>query len=579
MAKYNIWITNNNLYSMKLRSLLFAGFAALALSLSAQTHEQGIEYYKADQLSNAKELLNRNLNNPGTDKSLSYYYLGQIEMYQKNYSEAEKYFNDGINADPNNPYNYVGLGYLTLKKTSDAKAAEKYFKEAESKAKKDYSVQVEIARAYYNANPVLYKEKYEKIIETVLKKDPKNPDVYILQGDILRDEAYAKEDAKVYGQAASKYDMAISYDPTSAVAYVKYADMYTNAKNPQYGIQQLENLIKANPTSALGQRQLADAYYEVQEFDKAATQYGNYVKNPNHFKEDEDRYSLILFADGKYKDGYDYSTQLLKSNPSNFTAQRFQFMNAAQIKDMESSLLPMAEKLLQNHNANKKDNKFAAIDYTLISDVLSSNGRNDDAVAVLQEGIKEMPANANFNKQLAVIYLNAEDYGKAADAYSDYVAKLQNPDYSDYTQQALYAYFGGLQNLDDVKDKETGAVIRPKNPAAATKYFNMAKDAATKGVAVNGEHYKAHKILGDVAKDSGPADQVGSAAVPEYLIAAELLGDTPNPSYNNDAKAIYAYLAAYYVNSNPAQARNFINKALAIDPNNATYQKIAGSIK
>lgn len=564
---------------MKLRKLLFAGFAGIALSLSAQTHVEGIEYYKADQLSNAQELLNRNLNNPGTDKSLADYYLGQIEMYQKKYDKATKYFNDGISANPENPYNYVGLGYVALMKDKDLKAAEKYFKDAESKDKKDYSLQMEIARAYYNADPVAYKEKYEKKIETAIKKDIKNPDIYILQGDILRDEAYKTGESKTYGSAAAKYDMATSYDPTSAVAYVKYADMYNHANNPGYAITKLEELISNNPTSALGQRQLAEAYYNTNAFDKASAQYGKYVNNPNHFKSDEDRYALILFADGQYQKGYDYASSLLQENPSNFTAQRFQFMNAAQIPSMANQLIPLADKLIAAHKANP-DNKFGAIDYNLISDELSKGGRVDEAIALLQEGMKEQPNNAQFDKNLAAIYIDAEDYGKAADAYNGYLKKTENPSYADLTQQALYAYFGGIQNLADVTDKATGEIIRPKDDTAAKKYFDMATNYANQAAQASPSMYKPHKILGDIAKDSASQDKVGTAAAPEYIKAIELLEANPDPRYNNDAKAMYAYLAAYYLeNGNNGAARTNIMKALEIDPNNTSYQNILNYIK
>ena len=563
---------------MKLRKLLLSGMALSALSLFAQTHTQGIEYYKADQFNNAKELLTRNLNNAGTDKALSYYYLGQISMRNGNTSEAEKYFTDGINANPENPYNYIGLGYIDLKK-DDVKAAEKYFKEAESKAKKDQSVMVEIARAYYNTNPVKYKDQYEKRIQNALKKDVNNPDVYILQGDILRDEAYATGDTRAYGSAAGKYDMATSKDPTSAVAYVKYADMYMNANNPGYAIVKLEELINNNASSALGQRELANAYYENNQFDKAATQYGKYIKNPNHFKEDEDRYAFILFYDGKYQDAYNYVTGLLKENPGNFSALRYQFMNAAQLESMQNQLLPMAENLLAAHKANP-ENKLAPIDYNLVSDELAKGGKVEDAIALLEEGIKDQPNNANFNKWLAGVYINAEDYGKAADAYSGFLSKTPNPSYSDLAQQALYAYFGGLQNAEDVIDKTTGEVIRPQDLTAANRYYQMTQEFAEKAAAANPSQYKPHKILGDVAVATAEGNLKASAAVPEYTTAIELLEANPDPRYNNDAKTMYAYLAAYYLeNGDNNNARVNIDKAIAIDPNNVNYQKISEAIK
>lgn len=544
---------------MKLRHILLSSLAICALSVSAQTHTQGIEYYKADQFYNAEELLNRNLNNAGTDKALSYYYLGQIAMRNGNELQASKYYNDGIAANSENPYNYVGLGYIALK-NNDTKTAEKYFKDAESRAKKDQSVLVEIARAYYNTDPVKYKALYDKRIEQAMKKDKDNPDIYIFQGDELRQNAYATGDSKLYGQAAAKYEMATSKDPQSAVAYVKYADMYMNAHNPNYAITKLEELIRNNPTSALGQRELANAYYENNQYDQAAEQYGKYVNNPNHFKSDEDRYAFILFADNKYNDGYNYASSLLRENPKNFTAMRFQFMNAAQLDSMQDQLLPLAENLVAAHNASP-ENKFAAIDYTLVADELNKAGRTDDAIAILQEAKRELPTNINFDKQLASIYIDKGDYEGASDAYGDYLAKVEKPGYNEYIQQALYAYFGGLKEGN-------------------TKYFDTARENAQKAAEASPAQYKPYKVMGDVAVATATKETAPIVAKDLYATGIELLEANPDPRFNNDAKVMYNYLGNYYLDQkNTSEAKKYFSKYLELDPDNADYRKFVDSLK
>ena len=545
---------------MKLRYLLVALFVGMVTSLYAQTHKEGIEYYKADQYNNARELLKRNLNNPGTDKALSYYYLGEIEAYQGKTADATKYFNDGIAIDPNCPYNYVGLGALALQ-NGDIKGAEKLFKEAESKSKKDYTLQMDIARAYYNADPVTYKDKYQKKIENALKKDVENPDIYILQGDILRDEANASGNAKTYGLAAANYEMAMGYDPTSAVAYVKYADMYTKLANPnyEYAIKKLQELLRNNPSSALGQRQLANAYYESNQFDKAAEQYGKYVENPNHFKEDEDQYSLLLFFNGDYQKGYDYASNLVKENPNNSSALQYQFINAAQIDTYKDQLLPMSDNLirLKKNNANLK---FAPATYTIIGITLANANRTDEAVALMNDAIKNYDNNINFYKNIVDIYFTAEDYEKTSDAYKEYLAHLPEPGYNEYLQQAAYAYYGGTQN---------------QNPA----YYNTAIEYANKAIALMPDQYRPHKILGDIAIQQAPKDQQLTAAIPEYETAIQLFEANPDPRYNNDVKNIYRYLGITNINSNPAKAKQYLGKYIQIDPNDADINKAYNELK
>ena len=70
-----------------------------------------------------KKILNRTINDAQTDKAKAYYYLGQVAVAQKNNAEAKANFDKGIQADPDCPYNYVGLGALELR-NGNKKAAE-----------------------------------------------------------------------------------------------------------------------------------------------------------------------------------------------------------------------------------------------------------------------------------------------------------------------------------------------------------------------------------------------------------------------------------------------------------------------
>lgn len=546
---------------MKLRHLLVATFVCMVSSLFAQTHEQGIEYYKADQYNNAYELLTRNLNNPGTDKALSYYYLGMIDLYRKNNAEAEKYFKDGLALDPNCAYNYVGLGYMALK-NNDLKTAEKYFKDAESKGKKDQSVMMAIARAYYDADPVLYKQKYDKLITNALKKGQNNPDVYILQGDIYRDEANATGDSKLYGKAAAQYDMATSFDPTSSVAYVKYASMYNHAKNPPYAIAKLQELLKNNPSSALGQRELAILYYDTDQFDKASQQYGEYVQNPNHFKSDEVRYAVLLYYAGDYQKGFDYATSLLAQDPDNFTARRFQFLNAAKLPSQAYNIGQIADDLMAAHKANE-NNTMALIDYNNLIEQYNNIDRRGDAENVLIEAIEVFPAQVDLLKNLSEMYIDDGAYGLATDAYQQYVEKKEDSDYVDYATLALFAMSSGLQEQSGYMNNLTKQIFEP-NDDNAKKYYDLANASANKAAELHPTWYKPHKILGDIAMITATPDKQYTAAAPEYIKAIELLEANPDPNYNKDAYAIYAYLANYYNGKDAAKAKEYTEKANAI---------------
>lgn len=548
---------------MKFKALFSICLAAGSFAAFAQTHVEGVEYFKADQLDNARELLERNMNNPGTDKAIANFYLGEIALENGDIAKAASYFEKGIAANPDYGYNYVGQGAVALKK-GEIKLAENLFKQGEGKVKKDPAMQVEIARAYYYADPVAYAKQIEKRLEKARRINQMAPEVFIFEGDQLKDQ-------KKWGEAGSKYEMAANNNPTGSDAYVKYANLFTQV-NPDYAIKMLQQLLAQNPTSALGQRELANAYYNKKAYKEAAAEYGKYVKNPNHFKQDEDRYAFLLFYGQDFKGGYDYASQLLAANPRNFTAQRYQFMNAAQLKDMQDQLLPMAQALYEAHQKNPA-NKFAPIDYTLIADEfdraakpLAKDDPNrmkylEESVSVLNEAMKDFPDNAQFNKQLSFVYIDENDFVKAADAYKGYLKKLEEPGYNDFVQQAIFSYFAGV----DSKEKDM---------AVANANFDDAVSFADKALSIM-ENYKPVKIKGDVAKQRADKAEISSAAVPLYLESVALLEKASDPSrYASDAKDLYLYLGNYYYSKKEdAKAKEFFEKYLNYDPNNEDIRK------
>lgn len=545
---------------MKFKSLLSLCLAGASITAMAQGYKDGIEYYKADQFKNAKELLNRNLNNADTDKAASYYYLGCIAMEEGNNVEAASYFNKGVEANPDYAYNYVGLGAIDLANKLP-KAAEKQFKSAEKLAKKDLSVHVAIARAYYDADPVEYAKEIEKKLDKVRKSSdnytPKDADFYMFEGDVAAD----KYD---WGTAAGKYEMATTFEPSATEGYVKGASMYLKI-NPDYAIELLKKLLALNPTSALGQRELADKYYDTKRYKEAVAEYAKYVQNPNHFKQDEDRYAFLLFYSGDFKAGYDFATKLLQENPANFTAQRYQFMNACQLPEMKDQLLPMAESLLANHN---ETNRFAAIDYTLIAEEYKNVKQFDKAVAVIEEGIKEMPENAVFYKNLAMLYVEQNQIAKAAEAYKGYIANTEKPSFNDNVQYATFCYYGAIET------KTTDSIKSNALFDQATEIAQYLADTYT-------THPRGYKLLGDIKVQRADASAVNSVAYDDYMKAYNVLEAGASASkYASDAKVIFNYLGNYYLDKGDVPtAKTYFYKYLELDPENVAYKEFVEGLK
>ena len=242
-------------------------------------------------------------------------------------------------------------------------------------------------------------------------------------------------------------------------------------------------------------------------------------------------------------------------------------MNAAQDKDMASQLLPMAEALVAAHKANPA-NKFAPIDYLLISEELTTAKRPQEAEALLLEAINDNPENAAFYKQLAMTYVGENNLSKAADTFQGYIQHSEKPGYNDFIQQATFAYYAGVEN-------------QKENPEVADKYYQMALEYAGKGQEILPDNYKPIKFKGDVAKQKASEAEVASVAVPFYTEAITLLEASPNRErYNSDAKEMYNYMGNYYLDQKDVPtAKSYFQKYLELDPNNEPYRKFVEGLK
>lgn len=546
-------------------SLLIAGSAITGL---AQGYQDGIEFYKIGEYSNAKELLNRNLNSAGTDKALSLYYLGQIELkYGKmwadngNAAKAQQYrnnakslFDQGIAANPKCAYNYVGLGALALQ-TGDVKGAEEQFKLAEKQNKKDPKLATSIAREYYNVDPTAYAKQIIKRIENARKWGKEDPDSFILEGDM-------KADASEWGDAAGMYNMAYYYDPDNIEAHVKYANTYFKV-NPAFAIKDLEDLLAKVPNSALVQRQLADKYYEDNQGRKALDMYGKLLANPNHFGQDELRYAQLLFIDGRYGEALDVVKALdaksADDSSDKFIANRLALYSLVRLERFDEGIL--TGKKFFSLRANDPT-EYNENDYTYYCDALNGAGRGAEAITTLENAANIYPDNPNFKRSLAKACYQKDDYYKAIEYYQ-VVAESPNKTINDLYQIGQ-CYF--LHSLNDGIDDVT-----------KSSDLNNGLTWVNKALVENPDQIAVQQLKGRLLKSRDGSASDEALAVFQKVVAladkavAEGGDKTRYDSYYRNA---YNYIGLYYLSKgDKANAKMYLQKQLEHDPNNTNLQE------
>ena len=534
-----------------LLSLLLSG----SITCFAQGYKDGIEYYKVAQYDNAKELLERNLNDASTNKSEAYYYLGCVALENGNAAAAKDYFQKGQSAG-SCQLNLVGLGQIELK-AGNKKAAEENFSLAiKNSPKKDAKILVAIARAYYEVDGVKYAKEIADYIKKARKNNKVEADTPILEGDMA-----AAEDKT--GDAQGMYDEAISYDPTKSEPYVKYARALFKV-SPQQAISRLQDLLQQNPTSALAQRELAEKYYENDQWTKAAEQYGEYIKNPNHFKQDEVRYASLLFYGKKYQESLDLARQIEASLPATdknvFYMKRLQLYNLVAMEDWAGADEAAKALFAMNVPAGAK---YEVKDYTDYADALKKLGRTQEALALRVKAYEANPDKLDLLKDLSDGYSDAEDYVNSAKYYQMFVDK------GDYKTNDLFVlskkYFY-VAAYDSVPESKAVAV------ANALKYVDMVNEKMADNVRM--------QILVNLHKAKvlqvSEVDKKEGKAVDTYKKVLELLDQDPAnlADRKDDYILAYNYLANYYFATGDKETmKGYYIKWLEADPGNDALRK------
>ena len=551
---------------MKLKFVLaLALFGSSVFASYADGYKDGVEYFQAGQEENAEIVLLQTLDEAATDKAEAYYYLGWIELNKGNLDKASEYFELGVKANPEYAYNYVGKGAVALKK-GNVDAAKDFFKEAEKINKKDAKIRVDIARAYYNADKVKYNKQWNDALKDAKKKDKKESAIYIFEGDVFADE-------QKYGDSAGYYEMAITFDAERPIAYVKYANTYFRI-NPTVAIQKLEEIVAKNPNSALAQRELAEKYYENNQWTKAAEQYKNVIDNPNHFASDDERYVVLLYFGKNYQESLSRAIAQLQKNPTSFLMKRMVFLNQAaleQYADAEKSAIDF-------FNSASADNLFSSNDYTTYGDVLKKLGKEEEALGEYEKAVEINPDKIELLKDLSSAYstaatattdsVKAANYHlKSAELYKKFIDK------GDYSTNDLFVLAGRYQNV----------IATALNDTLKSKAFEKANKVIDEVLERVPDDYRIAQRKARIALTYEGNDRSKGLAVAPYNQMMEILNNDTTIDESKKKEAFmeaYMYIAAHYLAiKDSATAKSYYLKYLELDPTNEALKKYIENMK
>lgn len=531
----------------------FATLTCVVVAVSAafaSDYKDGIEYFKAGQIQNAKTILERTLNDAATDKAEAYYYLAEIAFLGKNYDEAAKLYAEGLAVNPEYRFNRVGQGKIML--MSNPKEASKVFSEVLKGQKKNAALQLAIAKAYYEtATP-----GYEKYLNNAKKFDNDLADIYVFEGDI-----FAKDGDK--GQSAGYYEMAKNFDANCVEAYIKYCHVYFDI-NSEMAIGMLEELNRIAPESALAQRELAEAYYKDQQYTKAAKAYEHYVANPNHFEEDRVRLATLLFYGKRFDESYKLAQEILVKDPYNFVLNRIVMYNLYETGKYEEAAVAGNRFFALTPAENQV---FIDRDYKCYGDILMKLKRCDEAAVAYIAAYELDREEKIYLMDASKAFETAEKYAEAINYFDMYIDAA-----GDDVRVMDYFRFGQTCYRVGMADTVNGEAYLIK---ADTLFATVTEKAP--------ENYLGHQWRARAAAARDPETKFGYAK-PFYEKTIEVLDVNVNKAEPGKAQiaayvesykylGYYNYLKAYaepaLANEYKEQTRYYWNKMLEYDPQNA----------
>jgi len=295
---------------------LTVALAAMLVTFKSQAQDlnSALLLTKSEQYEKAGEILQQLIQNEPSN-SKYYFYLGEnglLEYFSDTISNsfslalktAKENYQKGVEVNPNDPLNYVGLAKVAYfsgdgKNADEMRAKAKSFLLPFKKIKKiNPPVDVyaftlaKIAESYIKDRQVDTSLALPLIREAI-KIDPKNPEIYLIAGDIY---ILANDGSN----AIRNYNLAQFADPASPTAAMKIGSIYVRGKSLNPAIEYFEEAIGLDPNYAPAYRELGQVYWMAQRLEQSKANYKKYLELSAGNIPAQTRYVSSLFYAGDY---------------------------------------------------------------------------------------------------------------------------------------------------------------------------------------------------------------------------------------------------------------------------------------
>lgn len=453
--------------------------------------------------------------------------------------KARNYFQEGVKADSLNPLNYVGLGILELYQNDSYYNADQYFNKALKliPEKKKHIRDIHIKTLIKLATAELYRsepriDKSKEYIARLKEIAPKNPEVYLAEGDIL---LYKNVNAS---DAITSYEKALSLN-NNPLSNVKIGKVYLSGRIFKDAEKHFENAIKEDSLFAPAYKGMGDLDYQTGRIALAKQNYAKFLQLTGNNIPAKISYTKALFLAKDYKEALKSAEEIIKKDSSKTFLYRIAGYSAYEKEEPDLATARFNMDKLFKIASNEQ---LIPLDYQNYGQIILEQNKDSLEIA---KGIdmleKAYHADSTNVKLISEILKNAYRY-KVYPVAAKYLTLLIHK---------------GMDTPNNYK--LLGKIYYQLNK------YDMADSAFRKVIAKEPDNVEAYLWLGYISSAQDPDMKTGLAK-PDFEKLLTVIGND-TVKYQKETCDAYNYLASYYLLSEKHtdlnMAEHYFQKLLA----------------
>lgn len=539
------------------------GFVTVGTATMAQSLEDARKAVNAEQFQKAKSMFNNLISTQATNPE-NYFYFGDLYLQLNNPDSAKVLFQKGIAADPKFTLNYVGLGAVDLFAKNEAAAQANFNKATEDMRRKDYKEFIYIGSAYTYENSQNLDKAFQWF-DKARENGAKDPELYIALGN-----AYKAQ--KKNSEAVAEYQRASGYQSDLLNVDVNIGEIWTAAYNFDLAESTLNSVIQKDPNFGPAYRAQAENYYRWASqqpnrrnelLPKAKNAYSKYLDLTDRSADSRYRYLIFLLNAEDFPTLEREATAFISEygkREEYKLAERFLGYAAVANGNNDAGI-----KAINTFISSVDSKRLIANDYVFLGKAYQNLKQDSLGIINYVKAYDLDTTNTEILGTIAKAYFANKKYGKAAEYYKK-LTMLPKTTYTDwfYLGYANYYYYA----LELVNQQ-------PKDEALIRETL-LESDSAFTYVAQKANNADAYLYVARVEYylDETDKEQKAVQAYDKFieLVLAKQTATPPVALTAADKKNLveaYSYNGGYFITKDKAKAKDYFNKALAIDPENA----------